>query len=300
MIERFLQYLFDGLSTGAIYSLLALGLVIVYRGTGHLNFAQGEMAMLSAFMAWWLSDNWLPIWLAVFVSAIFAFVLGAVVERVIIRPIAKRSVFAVGVAAIGLLLGINALAPFMWKVTHPETIGSLFPKNPDDFVTVGGAHWRYENISVLVVMLAVAGFLFMLFQKTKLGLAMRAVASNPESAPLAGIKTGQVLMISWGLAAAVGAVGGCMVASLRGNVDSAMMLAIFFSATAAAMLGGFDSLVGAVVAGLLLGIIENMAAGYQPDIIGQELKGSLSLVIILVVLLFRPSGLFGSRRVERV
>lgn len=300
MIQDFLQYLFDGLSTGAIYSLLALGLVIVYRGTGHLNFAQGEMAMLSAFTAWYLSDNWLPIWVAVFVCAILAFILGAVVERVIIRPIAKRSLFAVGVAAIGLLLGINALAPFMWKVAHPETIGSLFPKNPDDFITIGGAHWRYENIGALVVMLMVAGVLFVLFQKTKLGLAMRAVASNPESAPLAGIKTGQVLMISWGLAASVGAIGGCMVASLRGNVDSSMMLAIFFSATAAAMLGGFDSLVGAVVAGLLLGIIENMGAGYQPDIIGQELKGSLSLVIILVVLLFRPSGLFGSKRVERV
>jgi branched-chain amino acid transport system permease protein len=300
MVRDFLQYLFDGLSTGAIYSLLALGLVIVYRGTGHLNFAQGEMAMLSAFLAWWLSDSWLPIWVAVFACALFAFVLGAVVERVIIRPIAKRSLFAVGVASIGLLLGINALAPFIWKVAHPEAIGSLFPNDPGDFVTIGGAHWRYENIGVLVVMLVVAGVLFVLFQKTKLGLAMRAVASNPQSAPLAGIKTGQVLMISWGLAAAVGAIGGTMVASLRGNVDSSMMLAIFFSATAAAMLGGFDSLVGAVVAGLVLGIIENMGAGYQPDIIGQELKGSLSLVIILVVLLFRPSGLFGSRRVERV
>lgn len=303
MIEDFLQYFFDGLSTGAIYSLLALGLVIVYRGTGHLNFAQGEMAMLSAFLAWWVSDNWLPIWAAVFMCALFAFVLGAVVERVIIRPIGKRSVFAVGVAAIGMLLGINALAPFMWKVTHPEAIGSLFPKNADGtskFISIGGAEWRYENIGVLLVMLIVAGVLFVLFQKTKLGLAMRAVASNPESAPLAGIKTGQVLMVSWGLAAAVGAIGGTMVASLRGNVESSMMLAIFFSATAAAMLGGFDSLVGAVVAGLLLGIVENMGAGFQPEIIGQELKGSVSLVIILIVLLFRPSGLFGSRRVERV
>jgi branched-chain amino acid transport system permease protein len=303
MVADFLQYLFDGLSTGAIYSLLALGLVIVYRGTGHLNFAQGEMAMLSAFMAWWLSDNYLPIWLSVFVSMAFAFALGALVERVIIRPFGRRSVFAVGVAAIGLLLGFNALAPFIWKVSHPEAFGSLFPKNADGtskFVSVGGAHWRYENIGVLAVMLAVAAVLFVLFQKTKLGLAMRAVASNPESAPLAGIKTGQVLMISWGLAAAVGAMGGAMVASLRGNVDSSMMLAIFFSATAAAMLGGFDSLIGAVIAGLLLGIVESMGAGYQPDVIGQELKGSLSLVIILVVLLFRPSGLFGSRRVERV
>src|SRR5689334_12814027 len=303
MISDFLQYLFDGLSAGAIYSLLALGLVIVYRGTGHLNFAQGEMAMLAAFMAWWLADNWLPIWLAVVVCSAFAFVLGAVVERVIIRPIGKRSVFAVGVAAIGLLLGINALAPFIWEVSHPEAFGSLFPKNASGtskFISIGGAHWRYENIGVFAVMLVVAALLYLLFQKTKLGLAMRAVASNPEAAPLAGIKTGQVLMVSWGLAAAVGAVGGCMVASLRGNVDASMMLAIFFSATAAAMLGGFDSLIGAVVAGLLLGVIESMGANFQPDIIGPELKGSLSLLIILAVLLFRPSGLFGSRRVERV
>src|SRR3954447_22451158 len=115
MIQDFLQYLFDGLSTGAIYSMLALGLVIVYRGTGHLNFAQGEMAMISAFMAWWLSSNWVPIWLAVGISVLFAFGLGAITEGLIIRPIGQRSQFAVGVAAIGLLLGLNALAPFAWK-----------------------------------------------------------------------------------------------------------------------------------------------------------------------------------------
>jgi len=299
-VSRFLQYLFDGLSAGAIYALIALGLVIVYRGTGHLNFAQGEMAMISAFTAWWLSVNWVPIWVAVLISMVFAFALGSLVEGLIIRPIGKRSQFAVGVAAIGLLLGLNALAPFAWKVTVPEAFGSLFPKKPDDFADIGGATWRYEHIGVLAAMLVVAGLLFLLFQKTKLGLAMRAVASNADSAPLAGIKTGRVLMISWGLAAAVGAVGGGMVASLRGNVDSTMMFAIFFSATAAAMLGGFDSLVGAVVAGLALGVVENMVAGYLPDIVGQELKGSVSLLIILAVLLFRPSGLFGTKRVERV
>jgi branched-chain amino acid transport system permease protein len=299
-MQRFLQYLFDGLSSGAIYALIALGLVIVYRGTGHLNFAQGEMAMISAFMAWWLSSNWVPVWVAVGISMIFAFAMGSIVEGLIIRPIGRRSQFAVGVAAIGLLLGLNALAPFAWKVTVPEAFESLFPKKDTDFVRIGGATWRYENIGVLICLLVVAALLFLLFQKSKLGLAMRAVASNADSAPLAGIKTGRVLMISWGLAAAVGAVGGGIVASLRGNVDPTMMLAIFFSATAAAMLGGFDSLIGAVVAGLALGVLENMVAGYLPDIIGQELKGSVSLLIILAVLLFRPSGLFGTRRVERV
>jgi branched-chain amino acid transport system permease protein len=296
-MQDFLQYFFDGMSIGAVYSLIALSLVIVYRGTGHLNFAQGEMAMLAAFETWWLS-RWLPIWLAVIAAAISAFVLGAVIEVGIIRPIGKRSQFAVAVAAIGLLLGINALAPFIWKVTIPEAFESLFPNQPDDFASIGGATWRYESIGVLISMLVVASLLFLLFQKTKLGLAMRAVASNPDSAPLAGIKTGQVLMISWGLAAAVGAVGGAMVASTRGNVDATMMFAIFFSATAAAMLGGFDSLIGAVIAGLALGVFEAMFAGYVPDAV--ELKSSVSLLIILIVLVVRPSGLFGSRRVERV
>jgi branched-chain amino acid transport system permease protein len=299
-MQRFLQYLFDGLSSGAIYALIALGLVIVYRGTGHLNFAQGEMAMISAFMAWWLSSNWVPIWVAVGISMVFAFGLGAITEGLIIRPIGQRSQFAVGVAAIGLLLGLNALAPFAWKVTVPESFESRFTKKDTHLAPKRRATWRYENIGVLICLLVVAALLFLLFQKTKLGLAMRAVSSNADSAPLAGIKKGRVLMISWGLAAAVGAVGGGIVASLRGNVDPSMMLAIFFSATAAAMLGGFDSLIGAVVAGLALGVMENMVAGYLPDIIGQELKGSVSLLIILAVLLFRPSGLFGTRRVERV
>jgi branched-chain amino acid transport system permease protein len=300
-VERFLQYLFDGLSQGAIYSLLALGLVIVYRGSGQLNFAQGEMAMFSAFIAWWLNGRFgVPIGLAVLGAAVCAFIGGAAIERLVIRPIARRSPFAVVVAAIGLFLGLNALAPFIWKINIPQAFPSLFPKEPGDFYRIGGATWRQENIGVLVVMLVIAGLLFLLFQKTKFGLAMRAVASNPESSPLVGIKTGQVLMVSWGLAAAVGAVGGAMVASLRGNVDATMMFTIFFSATAAATLGGFDSLGGAVIAGLALGVIENMAAGYQPEVIGQELRSTVSLVIILIVLLLRPAGLFGTSRAERV
>jgi branched-chain amino acid transport system permease protein len=298
-VARFLQYLFNGLSSGGVYSLLALGLVIVYRGSGHLNFAQGEMAMISAFFAWWYSGR-LPIWLAVIAAAITAFILAAVIERFIIRPIGHRSPFAVVVAAIGLFLGLNALAPFAWRVSNPQPFDSLFPNDTDDFVRVGGATWRYERIGQMVVMLILAGVLFVLFHRTKLGLAMRAVASNPESAPLVGIKTGQVLMVSWGLAAFVGAIGGCMVASVNTNVDASMMFAIFFSATAAATLGGFDSLGGAVLSGLILGVVENMSAGYFPDQIGNELKFSVSLVIILVVLLVRPSGLFGSQRVERV
>lgn len=299
-MERFLQFFFDGLSQGSIYALIALGLVIIYRGSGYLNFAQGEMAMLSAFLAWWYNGMGLSPWLAVGVAASTAFVLAMGVERFIIRPIGQRSPFAVVVASIGLFLGINALAPFAWKVTIPEAFTALFPNDPTDFVRIGGAEWRIQNIGVLAVLAFISAILYLVFQRTRFGLAMRAVASNPESSPLVGIRTGQVLAVSWGMAAAVGAVGGAMVASLRGNVDASMMLTVFFAATAAATLGGYDSLLGAVFGGIVLGVFENMVAGYQSDLIGQELKGVVSLVVILVVLLVRPSGLFGSQRVERV
>jgi branched-chain amino acid transport system permease protein len=298
-VERFLQYLFDGLSQGSIYAFVALGLVIIYRGSGHLNFAQGEMAMFSAFVAWWLADNGVGLWPAVLLSAAIAFVAAMGVERFIIRPIAHKSPFAVVVAAIGLFLGFNALAPFVWKATIPEAFGSLFPNDSDDFVRIGGAEWRYENLGVLAVLAATSFLLYLLFQRTRFGLAMRAVATNPESAPLVGIRAGQVLAVSWGLAAAVGAIGGGLVGSLRGNVDASMMFTIFFAATAAATLGGYDSLLGAVFGGLVLGVFENMMAGYL-DFIGQELKVVMSLVVILGVLLVKPSGLFGTERVERV
>jgi branched-chain amino acid transport system permease protein len=283
-----------------VYAFLALGLVIIYRGSGHLNFAQGEMAMISAFLAWWLADGGVGLWGAVAISAAVSFVIAMGIERFMIRPIGHRSQFAVVVASIGLFLGFNALAPFVWKVTIPEAFGSLFPDAADDFIRIGGAEWRKENIGVLVVLAVTSALLWVLFQRTKFGLAMRAVASNPESSPLVGIRAGQVLAVSWGLAATVGAIGGALVGSLRGNVDASMMFTIFFAATAAATLGGYDSLLGAVFGGLVLGVFESMVAGYQSDLIGQELKGVVSLLVILGVLLIRPAGLFGSQRVERV
>jgi branched-chain amino acid transport system permease protein len=296
---RFLQYFFDGISNGSIYALIALALVIVYRGSGHLNFAQGEMAMASAFLAWWFADR-MPIWAAAIASAAASFVVGVVVERFIIRPIGHRSPFAVVVASIGLFLGFNALAPFTWRSTTPERFEALFPSASDDFYRIGGATWRLKSIGVLLVLAVAVALLWVLFQRTKFGLAMRAVASNPESAPLVGIRTGRVLAASWGLAAAVGALGGCVVAANRGLVDPTMMFAIFFAATAAATLGGFDSLGGAVFGGLALGVFENMIAGYQPDVVGQQLKGVVTLLVILAVLLVKPAGLWGTQRVERV
>jgi branched-chain amino acid transport system permease protein len=297
--SQLLQYIFDGLSSGAVYALLALGLVVVYRGTGHLNFAQGEMATLCTYFVWELQNRGLPLVLALIVGAAIGFVLGAGVESTLIRPVAKKSPFAPLIVSIGLFLGINSLTNGIWGPPPEEVMPSLFPNEPEDFVKIFGATWRYESIGILVVSLAVGFGLLQLFNKTRFGLAMRAVASNAESSKLVGISTNKVLMASWGIAAAVGALSGTLVAGIN-NLTPGMMFSIFVYASAAATLGGLDSVGGALVAGLGIGVVENLAANIFPDWIGQEMRLGVALVIIVVVLLFRPSGLFGSSKVERV
>jgi branched-chain amino acid transport system permease protein len=298
-MERFLQYTFDGLSYGAIYALLALGLVIVFRGTGHLNFAQGEMGLFCAYITWQLSDWGLPLIVSALLAMVVGFALGAATERFLVAPVQKKSPFAVFVVSIGLFLGLNSLCQAIWGV-EGLVFGNFFPNDPSDFVKIGGATVRYDRIGVLFVVAVLTGVFFLLFKKTKLGLAMRAVASNPDSSRLVGIRTSVVLMASWGIAAAVGSIGGSLIASINGNVNPAMMASVFVYGAAAATLGGLDSPGGAVIAGLGIGLVENYAAGYQPEWIGQELKLGVALVIIFVVLLVKPSGMFGSAKVERV
>ena len=306
-MERFFEALFIGLSSGAIYALVALGIVVVFRGSGHLNFAQGEMATLSAYIAWLVTTwtipglDWdIPLWAATIVAMLFGFALGAAAEMVVVRPLARRSPLAVFVALIAVFLGINAFDAGMWDAPPQEIIGSLFPDKPEDFIHIVGTTWRWENIGTLVVALVVSGLLFLLFQKTKVGLAMRAVASNMESGKLVGIPTSWILAGSWGLAGSLAALAGTMYAGQQGQVSPILMFTVFVYASAAATLGGLDSPIGAVVAGLSIGIVENQAAEFAPGWIGQELKLGIALLCIFVVLLVRPSGLFGTSKVERV
>lgn len=298
-MERLLQIIFNGLSQGSVYSLIALGLVVVYRGTGHLNFAQGEMALTGAYLTWQFDQWGIPLLIAALLAMVCGFALGAATEFFLVRPLGKKSPFAVFVATIALFLGLNSLDGAIWG-GEAKPYPNFFPNDDDDFIRVLGAEWRYERLGVFVVMLVLTGLFFLLFKKTKLGLAMRAVASNSESAKLVGIPTNLVLMTSWGLAAAVGALGGSLIASVNTNVNQLTMIVVFIAASAAATLGGFDSPGGAVLSGLFIGVLETGAADYFPDWIGQDLKILPAFVVIIAVLLFRPAGLWGSSRVERV
>jgi branched-chain amino acid transport system permease protein len=307
-MDLFLQRLFDGLSEGSIYALLALGIVIIYRGTGHLNFAQGEMALFCTYVVYQMGEWGLPIGIALPIGLVVGFVLGAVTEVGLVRPVAKKSTFAVFIVTIGLFRGLNWLDGAIWgdqvlpnsATSSQQQFPSLFPNKANDFWSIFGAGVKIESIGIFAMVLVLTGLLFVLFNKTKLGLAMRAVASNGESARLIGIPTNRVLMLSWGLAASIGALGGVVLAGMNHTVNLGMMFSVFIYASAAATLGGLDSPGGAVVGGLLIGVIQNMVAGYADTWVGQQMKVGVAFIVIVGVLLVKPSGLFGTSKVERV
>lgn len=305
----FLQRLVDGLSEGSIYALLALGLVIIYRGTGHLNFAQGEIALFATYAVYQFGEWGIPIGIAVVLGMAVGFGVGSAAEFVVVRPVAKKSAFAVFIVTIGLFQFLNWLDGAIWggQQLPNSSVGSkqglfpsLFPNKPEDFFTIFGANIKYQSVGVLGLVLVIGAVLYAIFNYTKLGLAMRAVAANAESAKLVGIRTGMVLTVSWGIASAVGALGGVVFAGLNQNVNLGLMFFVFIYGSAAATLGGFDSPGGAVAGGLIIGVVQNLAAGYAPDWVGQEMKVGVALLVILTVLLVRPSGLFGTSKVERV
>jgi branched-chain amino acid transport system permease protein len=293
-MELFFQQVINGIQSGVIYASLALAIVLIFRSTSLLNFAQGELAMFSTFAAWQLEDAGLPIVLAILGAMAMSMVGGAVIERVIIRPVGKDNVLAIVIVTIGLFIAVNALAGWIYG-TDGRTFPRIFSNKP--LVEAGDVTITNETVGIVGILLVVVGLLYLLFQKTKVGLAMRAVASNDESARLVGIRVGRMLMFGWGLAAALGALAGAFAAPQL-SLSQNLMLSVLVYSFAAATLGGFDSPLGAVVGGMIVGITQNLAGQYIDFFDGFELASAF--LLILVVLLVRPQGLFGKKVVTRV
>jgi branched-chain amino acid transport system permease protein len=292
-VERFIQLVVDGIAIGSIYGALALALVLIFRSTGIVNFAQGEMAMFSTFGAWALVQAGIPLGFALLLALAASFIGGMVIERVIIRPVEGEDPLTILIVTLGLFILINSLAGWIWGFNNRG-----FPRAlPDDTATIAGVHVSVESLGIVAVLLVVVGLLFLLFQRTKLGLAMRAAAANPASARLVGIDVGRTLMIGWGLAALLGAVAGVLVAPQL-FLDVNFMGGVLVYSFAAATLGGFDSPKGAVIGGWIIGVAETLAGDYI-GWIGSDLTILVPLAIIFVVLLVRPNGLFGSPEVVR-
>ncbi len=292
-MERFVQVVIDGWAIGSLYGALALAVVLIYRSTGIVNFAQGEMAMFSTFIAWGLLQAGLPLGLALLGTLALSFVGGMVIERAIIRPVEGGEVLTLVIVTLGLFILVNSAAGWIWGFGN-RSFPSVFGDGRFD---VAGVAIPVESIGIVAVLIAVVALLFVVFQRTKVGLAMRAVAMNPDSSRLVGISVGRTLMIGWGIAALVGALAGALIAP-RLFLDVNFMGGVLIYSFAAATLGGFDSPIGAVLGGWIIGIAENLAGTYI-DFIGADLKILVPLVAILVVLLFRPTGMFGSAEVAR-
>lgn len=290
-MEAFLHQLLAGLATGGIYASVALALVMIYQATHQINFAQGEMAMFSTFIAWMLIQAGLPYWAAFVATVVLSFVLAAVVEFAVIRPMHDAPVLSVVVVFIGLLVIFHSLAGWLFGYTI-KRFPSPFPSD----AWYGSALMSAHEVGAIGVTLVMVTLLFCFFRFTPLGLAMRAAAQNAASSRLVGINVGRMLMLGWGLAGAIGAVAGMMVAPVV-FLDPHMMTGVLLYAFAGALIGGIDNPVGAVLGGFLVGVLENLIGTY---VVGTELKLSVALVLIVGVLIVRPSGLLGRTLVTRV
>ena len=290
-MSTLLHQVLSGLATGGIYASVALALVLIYQATHLVNFAQGEMAMFSTYIAWTLISAGLPYWVAFFLTLLISFAGGVLIERVVIRPFDRAPVLAAVCVFIGLLAIFNSLAGFIFTYTL-KTFPSPFPAEAWYGSTYLSPHETGEIAVTLVMLVLVYSF----FRFTPLGLAMRAAAQNPVSSRLVGIRVGWMLALGWGLAAAAGAVAGMMAAPIV-YLEPNMMGGTLLYGFAGALLGGIDNPWGAVLGGFLVGILENLAGQY---LVGADLKLTAALVVIVGVLVVRPSGLFGTPVAMRV
>jgi branched-chain amino acid transport system permease protein len=291
----FFQQIVSGLASGGIYGALALALVLIHRATGVVNFAQGEMATFSTYLAWTLITNHgVPYWPAVGIALVLSFLGGVGIHQVVIRPVERGSQIRVVIITIGLLLLLNGLMTWIWS-GELRSMPSPFPTRTID---VGGVAVSLQDVGTIAVCLGTVAVLWAFFQFTKVGLALRASAVNPDEARLVGIRVPWMLGLGWGLAAVLGAIAGLLTAPSV-FLDPNMMQPVLIYAFAAAVLGGIDSPVGAVVGGLILGVGLNLLGVYV-DFVGSDLRLPAALLVILVVLLVRPAGLFGKPQVKRV
>jgi branched-chain amino acid transport system permease protein len=290
-MEAFLHQVFAGLATGGIYASLALALVMIYQSTHHINFAQGEIAMFSTYLAWSMVSAGLPYWITFVATIAISFVGGVIIERVVIRPVEHAPVLSIIAVFVALLVIFNSIAGWIYTYTI-KTFPSPFPEHP----LFGNRFVSSHELGVMGITLVVLVVLYLFFRFTPLGLAMRAAAQNPTSSRLAGIRVGWMLALGWGLAAAIGAIAGMLVAPIV-YLEPNMMSGVLLYALAAALLGGIDNPFGAVIGGFIVGVVENIVGAY---LIGTELKLTVALVLIIGVLLVKPSGLFGKVFVTRV
>jgi branched-chain amino acid transport system permease protein len=293
-MQEFLQLVVSGIATGGIFASLALALVLIYNAMGLVNFAQGEMAMLATFVAFTLISRGMSYWIAFPVTLAIAFAGGIAIQRLVIRPVERAPLLTMVIITLGLATLLNGLAGAIFGYV-PRSFPSPFSVQT---VNILGAYASYRDLGVIAVSGAVLLLVYLLLQRTTIGLTLRAAAHHREASRLLGVRVSWMLALGWGLASAVGAVSGIMVAPII-LLEPNMMQTIIIYAFAAAVLGGIESPLGAVIGGLIVGVTVNLAGTYVP-FVGGDLQLAVALAIIIGVLVLKPNGLLGRPTVRRV
>ena len=292
-MELFINQVLAGIATGAIYACMALAVVMIYQAIDHLNFAQGEMAMFSTFVAWQLIQWGVPYWIAFVLTLAISFAGGVIIERALFKPLANAPILTHVAGFIALFAIINGVAGVTWDYTIKQ-----FPSPFGSRAFLGSQLISAHQAGMIGVTLLLLLLLYFFFRFTRVGLAMRAAASLPESARLVGINVGWMIALGWGMASAIGAIAGMLIAPVV-FLEPNMMGGILLYGFASAVLGGLSSPFGAVIGGFLVGIFENLVGSYIPGV-GSELKLPIALALIVTVLVVKPNGLFGRTVVQRV
>lgn len=280
------QQIVSGLAAGCLYALAALGLVLIYRTMDIVNFAHGEMAMVSTFVAYTLLARvGLPYVLAAAGALAFAALFGMLVERVFLRPIQNGPLISMMIMTLGLFMVFNGAAGWIWGF-DPVSFPYAVKGRP---LILGGLIITRDSLLVLTVTLVMAIALYLVLKFTLAGIAIRATSQNARAARLMGVPVPRVYSLTWGISSVLGAVAGILIAPTT-FLSPNMMAEVQIKAFTAAVLGGFSSLPGAVVGGLLLGVLENIVAGY----ISTQLKSTFAFALIVAVLCIRPSGILGT------
>jgi Branched-chain amino acid ABC-type transport system, permease components len=291
-MQEFLQLVLSGIASGGIFASLALALVLIYNAMGLVNFAQGEMAMFAAFIAYALIEHGMSYWIALPLTLAIAFAGGVAIQRLVIRPVERAPVLTLVIITLGLATLFNGLAGFLFGYV-PRSFPSPFSVQTANLL---GAFISYQDLGVIAVSAIVLLLVYLLLQRTTLGLSMRAASHNPDASRLLGVRVSWMLALGWGLASLVGALSGIMVAPVL-LLEPNMMQTIIIYAFAAAVLGGIESPLGAVVGGLIVGVTVNLAGAY---LVGGDLQLAVAFLIIVMVLIVKPNGLFGRPSVRRV
>ena len=294
-MDHLLQLLASGVVTGGIYALIAMGFVVVYKATGIINFATGELMMLGAFFAYTAMAAHAPFALALLVAAAGAAAVGALVERVVLRPLLGQRAISVIMVTIGLSAIFKGVAQLVWSGEY-RSFPPVFPRRP---VLLGPVILPSRQAYPFLIALAAIVAIALLFRFTRTGVAMRATADDQATAFSMGIDIRRVFSLSWSLAAAAAAVAGIVIGTIGGI--SPQLGAIGLRIFPAVILGGLDSIGGALVGGIVIGVLENLAGGYlDPLLEGGGVKEVAPFVALVAILMVRPYGLFGTRDIERL